>query len=65
MCHFVHARLSPSERKQVARLTGIMLPVYASIALAIFAGAYVAHTVRAGTMIAASSDAPAIRAAER
>jgi hypothetical protein len=67
MCHSVRVKLSASERKQAVRLTGILLPVYASLALAILAGVYVTHSTRDGNMVAAASDVPAaaIRSAER
>ena len=58
MCHSVRVRLSPTERKEAARLTGILLPVYASIVL-LLAGVYVTQTVRGGTIMAASSQTPA------
>ena len=35
MCRAVHVRLSSSERKEVARWSGVMIPVYASIAVII------------------------------
>lgn len=55
MCRTVRV-LTPSEQKEAARLTGILLPVYASIVLAIFAGLYLARS-ETGTMIAAAPDA--------
>jgi hypothetical protein len=57
MCHSVRV-LTPAEQKQAVRLTGIILPVYASVALLILAGLYFAHTQPA-TMVAASKAAPA------
>jgi hypothetical protein len=54
MCHYGHIRLNPSERKEVARWTGIMLPVYASVALFVLAALVVIHQPRTGEMIAAA-----------
>ena len=66
MCRSIHVRLAPSERRQTVRLSGILLPVYASIALVIFAGVYVAHTLRGGAMVTASSSpAPSVQAIDR
>ncbi len=58
MCRSIHVRLARSERRQTIRLSGILLPVYASIALVIFAGVYVAHTIRTGDVVTASSNPP-------
>jgi hypothetical protein len=57
MCRSVRVRLSPSERQDAARLTGILLPVYASIVLLLAAGVYVTHAMRGGTLTAASQAA--------
>jgi hypothetical protein len=65
MCRSVRVRLSPSERQDAARLTGILLPVYASIVLLLAAGVYATHAMRGGTVMAASSHAPAIASAAR
>ena len=37
MCRHVHVTLSAEEKKGVRKLAGIMIPVYASIALAVIA----------------------------
>ena len=37
MCHHVHVTLSAEEKKDVKKLSGIMIPVYASIMLAMIA----------------------------
>jgi NADH:ubiquinone oxidoreductase subunit 5 (subunit L)/multisubunit Na+/H+ antiporter MnhA subunit len=37
MCHHVHVTLSAEDRKDVERLSGLMIPVYASIVLALVA----------------------------
>ena len=36
MCRAVHARLTAEEDKAVAKWTGVMIPVYASIVLVAF-----------------------------
>jgi hypothetical protein len=54
MCHYGHIRLTASEQKEVARWTGIMLPVYASIAVLVLAAVVVTHQPRPGEMIAAA-----------
>ena len=37
MCHHVHVTLSAKDKKDLKRLSGIMIPVYASIVLAVIA----------------------------
>jgi hypothetical protein len=37
MCHHVHVTLTAEERKEARKLTGLMIPVYASIVLAVIA----------------------------
>jgi hypothetical protein len=59
MCHAVRVKLSPSERKAAVRLTGIMVPIYASVVLAIAVGLSVFHIDRPGRVMTASSDRPA------
>ncbi len=54
MCHSVHVRLTASEHKEVTRWTGIMIPIYASIAVLVFAALIVIHQPRTGAMIAAA-----------
>ena len=59
MCRAVHVRLSPSERKEVARWSGIMLPVYASIAAVILVALIATNRPRTGEMIAAAGNSAA------
>ncbi len=60
MCHHVHVTLSAEDRQAVKKLSGIMLPVYASIALAAIAVVAVGSAPpRQGEMIATAS-APAL-----
>jgi hypothetical protein len=54
MCHYDHIRLNPSERKEVARWTGLMIPIYASIAVLVLAALVITHQPRTGEMIAAA-----------
>jgi hypothetical protein len=37
MCHHVHVTLSAEDKKDLKRLSGIMIPVYASVVLAVIA----------------------------
>ena len=37
MCHHVHVTLSAEDKKDVKRLSCIMIPVYASVVLAVIA----------------------------
>lgn len=57
MCRAVHVRLTADEQKNVARWTGILLPVYASIALFVLAALVFTHPPRTGEMFAAAADA--------
>lgn len=61
MCRHVHVTLSANDRKQVKALAGIMLPVYASVLLAVIAIVAVTSAPRPGELIAASSAASATR----
>ncbi len=61
MCHHVHVTLSAEEKKDVKKLSGIMIPVYASIMLAVVAVVALTGTPRQGELIAATS-VPACRA---
>jgi len=58
MCHNVHVTLSAEEKKDVRKLCGIMIPVYASIMLALFAVVAVTGGPPRGELIA-STAAPA------
>ena len=66
MCHAVRVRLSPAEKKEVRKLSGVMIPIYASVALVLFAVMVLTHVPRSDEAIAvakngaaASSVAPA------
>jgi len=56
MCRSVRAQLTPSEHKEAVRLAGIMIPVYASIAVFIVAALVITHQPRTGETVAAVAD---------
>ena len=58
MCHHVHVTLSAEERKEAKKFAGIMIPVYASIVLAVIAVVTVSSGGRQGELVA-SRAAPA------
>jgi len=43
MCHHVLVRLSAEEKQTVRRLSGILIPAYAALALAVIAGFVLGH----------------------
>jgi hypothetical protein len=61
MCHHIHVTLSAEDRKNVKTFAGIMIPVYASILLAVIAVVAVGSALRPGEMIAASPASTATR----
>lgn len=63
MCQFSRIKLSPAEREEVRKLSGVMIPIYASVALVLCAVVMLAHVPRAEgpIAVAASSSAPAQR----
>ena len=63
MCHYVHVHvtLSAEDKKDVRKLSGIMIPVYASIVLAIIAVVAVTSAPRQGELIASTSVPAAAR----
>ena len=61
MCHHVHVTLSADEKKEVRKLAGVMIPVYASILLAMIVVVAVANGSRQDALIAASSAPTATR----
>jgi len=61
MCHHVHGTLSAEDRKNVKTFAGIMIPVYASILLAVVAVVAVGGSPWSGEIIAASSASSATR----
>ena len=61
MCHHVHVTLSAEEKKDVKKLSGIMIPVYTSIVLAVVAVVTLTGAPRQGELIAATSVPAAAR----
>jgi hypothetical protein len=55
MCHHVHVTLSAEEKKEAKKLAGVLIPVYASIALAVVTLVTVASAQRQGELIASSA----------
>ena len=63
MCHHahVHVTLSAEDKKDVRKLAGIMIPVYASVVLAVIAVLAVSGAPRQAEQVAAASVAAAAR----
>ena len=61
MCHHIHVRLSAEDKQDVKKLSGIMIPVYASIVLAVIVVAAVTSAPRQGELIASASVPAAAR----
>jgi hypothetical protein len=57
MCHHVHVTLSAEDKLDVKKLAGIMIPVYASIVLAVIAVAAVASSPRQNELVASAGTA--------
>jgi hypothetical protein len=55
MCHHVYVRLSAEEKASARKMAGFMIPVYASIMLAVVAVVAVTGAPRQGEQIAATS----------
>ena len=60
MCHryHIHVMLSAEEKKEVKKLSGIMVPVYATMLVALVAFVAVTGSARQGELMA-STTAPA------
>lgn len=58
MCHRVYVTLSAKEKQDVRKLSGIMIPVYASVVLVLIAAVAVTGGSRQGELVA-STVAPA------
>ena len=57
MCHHVYVRLSAEEEKSVKKLSGVLIPAYASILLALFLAATLIHQPRQSEMVASAAPA--------
>jgi hypothetical protein len=60
MCHSVRIKLSPAETKEVKKLWGVMVPIYASVALIIAASIVINYAPRASEGIAVAKNGAAI-----
>ena len=58
MCHRVYVTLSAEDKKEVKKLSGVMIPVYAVIMLALITVVAVSGASRQGELVA-STAAPA------
>jgi len=56
MCHAVRVKLSPAEAKEARKLYGVMVPVYASIALIFLAAVLLSSVPRSGDAVAFAND---------
>lgn len=54
MCHHLPVTLSAEDRKTVKRLTRMLIPAYAAVALAVIAALAVAPTPRSGELVASA-----------
>lgn len=61
MCHHVHVTLSAEDKAVAKKITGVMIPVFASILLAIVAAVAVTATAPRSHELMASASAPAAR----
>ena len=61
MCHRVHIMLSAEDQQDVKKLSGIMIPVYASIMLALIAIVAVTGSSRQGELVASNVASAATR----
>jgi hypothetical protein len=55
MCHHAYVSLSAEEKKEVRKLSGIMIPIYASVVLAVIAVVSVTGGSRQGELVASTS----------
>lgn len=58
MCHHVYLRLTAEEKKEARKVAGVMIPIYASVVLAVVAVVAVTSAPRQSELLAQSS-APA------
>lgn len=60
MCHSVRIKLSPAETKEAKKLWGVMIPIYASVALVIAASIFINYVPRSNEGIAVAKNGAAI-----
>jgi hypothetical protein len=58
MCQFSHIRLSSAEREEVKKLSGVMIPIYASVALVLLAVVVAIHVPQSDSTIAIVKNNP-------
>ena len=58
MCQFMHVRLTPEEKKEVRKLSGVMVPIYASIAFVLFAVMVLTRLPNSGEAVAVAKNSP-------
>ena len=61
MCHRGYITLSAEEKKDVKKLSGVMIPIYASIMLALIAVVAVTGGSRQGELVASTATPAATR----
>jgi hypothetical protein len=59
MCRIAHLRLSPDEKKAVRKLSEVMIPIYASIALVLLAVVTITQVPHSGDAVAVAKSNPA------
>lgn len=55
MCHHLPVTLSAEDKRSVKRLTGVLIPAYAAVALAVIAALVVFHAPRSGELVASAA----------
>jgi len=61
MCHYGHVKLSVEDKEDVKKLSGIMIPVYATAMLALIAFVAVTGGSRQGELVASAAVSAAPR----
>lgn len=55
MCHHLPVTLSAEDKKSMKRLTGVLIPAYAAVALAMIAAFVVVHSPPSGELVASAA----------
>ena len=58
MCQFSHIRLLPEEKKEVRKLSGVMIPIYASVVFVLFAAVVLTRLPNSGDAVAVAKNNP-------
>jgi hypothetical protein len=61
MCHHLPVTLSAEDKQSVQRLTGMLIPAYAAVALAVIAALAVVHAPRSHELVASVATPAASR----